>query len=298
MIDKKALRTAQGRLAIIIVALAVAFGAYRVLHATHLNSSALLFIGLPALLALIVALSPPAKSTTGTIFKVITLALLLSAVLFIEGTICILLAAPIFYLVGLVVGRAVDHSRAEERRRSVTLLIPLLLLMSLEGATPATSFDRHEEVTAARIVEGTPRQVFEELARRPRFDKELPLFLRLGFPRPGSTSGDGLSVGDRRAITFPTRNGSGTLEFTVAEASSSRVRFEVVGDSTVYRHWLVLKDAVVEWREVAEGRTRVSWTLRFERKLDPFWYFSPLERYGTRLAAGYLIDTLATPGER
>jgi hypothetical protein len=29
--------------------------------------------------------------------------------------------------------------------------------------------------------------------------------------------------------------------------------------------------------------------------LDPAWYFAPLERYGARLAAGYLVETLATP---
>jgi hypothetical protein len=39
----------------------------------------------------------------------------------------------------------------------------------------------------------------------------------------------------------------------------------------------------------------VTWTLRYRRRLDPAWYFVPLERYGARLAAGYLIETLATP---
>ena len=37
------------------------------------------------------------------------------------------------------------------------------------------------------------------------------------------------------------------------------------------------------------------WTLRYRRLLDPAWYFGPWERYAVRLAAGYLIDTVATP---
>ena len=41
--------------------------------------------------------------------------------------------------------------------------------------------------------------------------------------------------------------------------------------------------------------TRVTWTLRYRRGLDPAWYFGPMEQYAARLAAGYLIDTVATP---
>jgi hypothetical protein len=42
----------------------------------------------------------------------------------------------------------------------------------------------------------------------------------------------------------------------------------------------------------------VTWTLSYRRRLDPAFYFAPLERYGVRLAADYLIATLATPGAR
>ena len=42
-------------------------------------------------------------------------------------------------------------------------------------------------------------------------------------------------------------------------------------------------------------RTQVTWTLAYERALDPAWYFGPWERYATRLAAGYLIDAVARP---
>jgi hypothetical protein len=35
--------------------------------------------------------------------------------------------------------------------------------------------------------------------------------------------------------------------------------------------------------------------LEYRRRLDPAWYFAPLERYGARLAASHLIDALAAP---
>lgn len=296
MIDKRALKTARGRFAVVVIALAIALGVYRMLRASDLNSSALLFIGIPAILALIVALSPPAKTTVGMVFRTITIALLLTGILFIEGTICIILAAPIFYLVGLLVALVIDWARREwNRRKNVALFLAPLLFLSMEGVTPTISFDREESVTAFRVLEGSAEQVRFALEQRPRFDKELPPFLRMGFPRPDQTSGEGLAVGDRRLITFPMKKGTGVLQFAVAESEPQRVRFAVVRDTTVYRQWLEMKEAVVEWRAVGIGRTQVSWTLRFDRRLDPIWYFSPLERYGTRLAAGYLIDTLATP---
>ena len=67
--------------------------------------------------------------------------------------------------------------------------------------------------------------------------------------------------------------------------------FRPAHDDSYITHWLSWRDIDVEWREVAPGRTEVSWTLRYRRRLDPAWYFAPLERYATGLAAGYLIDT-------
>jgi hypothetical protein len=76
---------------------------------------------------------------------------------------------------------------------------------------------------------------------------------------------------------------------------SSRVVFRAVGDHSKIAHWLLWRTAEVRWRAVDATHTEVTWTLNYRRGLDPAWYFVPLERYGTRLAAGYLIDSLATP---
>jgi hypothetical protein len=81
----------------------------------------------------------------------------------------------------------------------------------------------------------------------------------------------------------------------VASRTPRSVTFRPEQDDSYITHWLSWRDIDVEWREIAQGRTEVSWTLRYRRRLDPAWYFAPLERYATGLAASYLIDTLATP---
>jgi hypothetical protein len=60
-------------------------------------------------------------------------------------------------------------------------------------------------------------------------------------------------------------------------------------------HYLNWEASRVEWQPIDAGSTRVTWTLRYRRGLDPAWYFGPMERYAMHLAAGYLIDAVATP---
>ncbi len=61
------------------------------------------------------------------------------------------------------------------------------------------------------------------------------------------------------------------------------------------RHFLTWQSSEVEWHAIDAQTTRVTWSVRYRRDLDPAWYFGPMERYAVRLAAGYLIDSVATP---
>jgi hypothetical protein len=108
--------------------------------------------------------------------------------------------------------------------------------------------------------------------------------------------GAGLEVGDERSIMFEHgAHHSGALGIRVSAVDTASVTFSVVSDSSYITHWLTWRDSNVEWKPVAAGQTAVTWTVRYRRRLDPAWYFVPLERYGARLAAQYLIETLATP---
>ena len=73
-----------------VVALVVAsFGGallYRFLRHEQLDHSAAMFLGIPAVLAIVLALTPNAKSVTGGILKGITLALLIIAPLLGKDT--------------------------------------------------------------------------------------------------------------------------------------------------------------------------------------------------------------------
>jgi hypothetical protein len=118
----------------------------------------------------------------------------------------------------------------------------------------------------------------------------------MGFPRPTEARGDGLEVGATRTIHFAGGEGRpGDLLLRVQESRAGYVRFDAIADHSKVAHWLNWESSEVKWAALDAQRTRVTWTLHFERRLDPAWYFRAWERYAARLAAEYLIRANATP---
>jgi hypothetical protein len=223
------------------IAIAVTVGAflYRLL-VTHqpLGASSLMFVGIPVVLAVLLAVTPPAKTVTGSIVFGITLVLLVLAPLMGEGYLCILFASPLFYGFGVAVGKGIEAIRRIEddrRKNQVRCASALLLIpMCLEGVFPATTIPRAQAVEVTRVVDGPASDVERALARSPRVDVRLPRFLRIGFPRPLRASGEGLAVGDARTIHFSGAEGDpeGDLVMRVTEREPGFVRFETASDGS------------------------------------------------------------------
>lgn len=300
--DPEARRRAQRLVVALILAFAVGVVGYRAIMGAGLDQTAALFVGLPALLAIAVATSRPARTVTGLILKVMTVALLLSGILLGETMICLVVAAPLVWLVGVAVGVPIDMSRrrrARGRGQGPLAVVGLVLLASLEGAVPGLHFPTAGAVEAVRVLDASPAQVEAALAATPRFDTPMPTLLRIGFPRPVDARGEGLDVGDRRRVRFVGddhhgRTHVGDLVLEVSESAPGRVVFTLVSDHTRVAQWLRWSRAEVEWTPMG-GRTRVRWRLEYERRLAPFWYFRPVQHVTAHAAAGWLIDTVATP---
>lgn len=272
---------------------------YRVLVLGQKEQTALMFIGLPTALAMLITFLPRSSSATGMIMKGISLFLLLLGILFIEGFICILMAAPFFYAVGFIVGIFADKARAkrEFEKRFRVVVLPVLVLMSLEGITGALSFPRDEEITVSQELSLPPAAAREQLARGPQFVlSELPAFLKLGFPAPHRIAGGGLESGDKWLIHFAGGEGKpGDLSAEVVASGPTHIRVVCVADTSHIAHWLDWKEA--EWMiEPSATGSRVTLTMRYRRLLDPAWYFKPIERYGVKKAGEYfLAQTYKTP---
>jgi len=286
---------------VVAVAIACTAGAmlYRVLRHEDLLHTAAIFLGIPTLLSILLALTPKAKTVTGGILKGITLALLIVAPLVREGWVCILFASPLFYVVGLAVGLIVDGFR-KRRSTTVSCITLLMLPLCLEGVVPQLTWNRGQSVTVTRVVDAPSDRVAEALAHSPRIDVRLPAFLRIGFPRPLEANGDGLDVGATRTIHFAGAEGDppGDLVMRVVESRPGYARFETVSDASKLTQWVRWQSSEVQWKPVDAGRSEVTWTIHFERQLDPAWYFSALDRAAVHEAAKFLIEANATPEGR
>jgi hypothetical protein len=288
----------RGRWTIIAMVVAFTGGAllYRILLHVHMGQSAAMFLGIPAVLAIVLAMTPKAETVTGGILKGITLALLIIAPLLGEGYLCILIAAPLFYVVGILVGLVVDWRR-ERRNGTLTCVAVLLLPMCLEGVVPELTFPREQAVEVTRVVDASVDQVERALASSPRVDTVLPMYLRIGFPRPLKAHGEGLAAGSTRTIHFAGAEGDppGDLVMRVTENRPGFVRFEIVSDGSKLTQWLKWKSSEVEWKRIDDAHTRVTWRIGFARQLDPAWYFVPWERAAVHEVAKFLIAANATP---
>ncbi len=292
---KPSISRSQWKLIFLILAVSAGSVMYRLIVLGRLEQTAVLFVGIPTVLAILLAMVPKAKTVKGGITKGLTLFLLLSGPLLGEGFICILMASPIFFLVGLLVGAIVDWNRAK-RQTTLSCLLLILLPMSIEGSSPKLSFNREETVEESQIVYGSEHDVQIALSHSPRIETPVPIYGRMGFPLPTRAWGDGLEVGATRTVHFAGGEGKpGDLLLKVSESRTGYVRFDTVSDHSKIAHWLDWKSSEVEWSATDAQNVRVTWILHFQRRLDPAWYFRPWERYATHLAAEYLIRANATP---
>lgn len=290
--------------AAIIASVAAGVLAYRSLWAHNLQQTAALFVGVPSLIAIVIVLCVSPRSAVGVVCKAVTVGLLVAMVFLEEGILCVLMSAPLFLLVAVAVAGIMQAFRERHGRTAYSFIVLLVVVpLSLEGVAPATTIDRRESITVTKTIAATPDGVTRALFEPPRFDRALPLYLRAGFPMAVSTAI--AASADATRWTIRVRGGEmrldgmepreGELVLSLAESRRGLVRWRVVSDSSHMTHFLFWREIVVRWRAVGPGETRVEWTLRYDRGLDPAWYFGPWERYAVRLAAGYLIDTVATP---
>ena len=295
-VEREKVNGAQWMLIALIASVAGASLLYRMLVRHRLEQSSALFIGLPALLAILLTFAPKQKSITGTIVKGITFLLLLSGPVLGEGFVCILFASPIFYLVGIVIGLCADWFEKDKVAKLGCLAL-FTLPMCFEGVAPQLSFDRMQTVEVTRLVAAPAADVEASLSCAPRVATPLPGFLRIGFPVPLAARGCGLQIGATRIIRFSGAEGhpAGDLMMQATESRPGFASFTTVSDTTKLNHWMEWDRSEVEWRAMDAAHTQVTWRIVFERRLDPAWYFTPLERAAVHEAARYMIEANATP---
>lgn len=292
------LSKSQIRNVLLVAALGLVFGFYGALRMAILQDTAALYIGLPVLLAVVVALIDT-ETPRATTYKVLTIAILLSPLVIGEGFICMILAAPIMYAVAFIVGSLLNMLfRKKEKKIHAAAGLACVFFLALEGVTPLTTVERLNEVTVEKTVPMGMAQARASLAGPMKYDRRPKSFFTWLFLPPDSVTGEGLKPGDRRTMTMTynkwivTNKWTGDIVFEVAESAPDSVTFRLVEDTSymaLYMDWI---DATTHLKRIDDNNTKITQTIRYRRKLDPSWYFGPMERAAVRDAAITIIDSL------
>lgn len=298
-----------------ILVLGVTNIAYRVVTDVGLGSTNALYIGVPMILAIGLALLPPAKNGSSMVLRGSNFAVVLAAIILPEGIICLIFAWPLVVFVAWFVNGIVELFQKRKKPKGQAMVVAALplLLLSLEGVVgvPVSPYD---SATATVIVDATSSEVQRALTQTPRFDSEMPTFLKLGFNKPVSAQGSGLQVGDERIIRFtggshddhPMRmfgitgersvDHESEMYLSVTASEPGRVVFSINHDMTMLSRWADLNAAIVTWEPIDGSRTRVKWRLEYERLISPSFYFAPMQQYGMDKSAEFLLQSVIVDG--
>ena len=221
-----------------------------------------------------------------------------SAILF-EGFICVIMAAPIYIAFSMLAIFLTPHKSDPDRFQTSDVFrasfVPLLIIIvSVEGLTDTTSFPREEVITRTHILNLTPEEIHANLAQPVHLDAKRSIFLSI-FPLPDRVDAPKFAQGATHKAFFTYRRWGftnvhkGETHLHMKTVKPLLIETEVTKDTSYFSHYLTVHGTKIEMIPLAGSRTQVSLTIRYRRKLDPAWYFGPLQRRAIGESADYLL---------
>ena len=289
---------------VIIVLIGVASIVIRALTHYDFNKSALLYIAIPFLVSLaIAALRPPSsKEKWWHAYRdhtyIALIVFLGSSVVLFEGFICVVMFMPIYFFVvsiGFLIGWY-KHSRRNRNGKTFVFVLPLLVLAtSFEGTSEGLSLDRESQVTVSKVADLSPAEIIQNISRPFDLQKDRDWLISI-FPMPYHIEAGSLSPGDvHRVYTryhrwFAINTHEGELHLQIVDVEPNRVTTRFIHDSTFFASYLTVKGTEITLNSIAPNKTEITLRIDYRRKLDPAWYFHPLQQYGVSQMAEFLID--------
>ena len=288
----------------LVLLVGIASIAVRLLIEYEFDTTALLYISIPYAISLVLAFVLPRKKNDtwwrGYADHSLSalIVFLASSIVLFEGFICVLFFLPIYFLV-VSLAFAVQWiivSRKRRRGKTVVSILPaLILLSSLEGTTDSLSVSRDNQVIVTKTVNMSAEQILENIATPFDLRKERHWMLAL-FPMPHTIEAGSLNPGDVHYVHtryhrwFVTNTHDGELHLQIVDVQPDRVRTRILHDSTFFSSYLTILGTEITLNKISAGETMIALRIDYRRKLDPAWYFHPLQEFGVARMGEFLID--------
>ena len=291
----------------IIALIGISVFAIRFLIWTDSFHTGLLYIALPFALSLILYYFTPV--TEGISWKQrfwnnlrSSLIIMFSvSIILMEGYVCVVMFMPIFFLFTLIAFIA-DYIRYRSDKGSLNAhVIPaLVVVMSMEGISDETTFNRYNEVTYSQVIQADVSTIKHRLAQPIELSDKRHWILTV-FPMPAKIEAGSLNQGDTHTLDFiyhrwfTTNTHQGNLKVTLDEVTNTHIKTSIQDESYI-SNYMTLHGTELAFEPISSEETLVSLTIHFDRMLDPVWYFEPLERFAVKKSAEFLVNELLNKG--
>ena len=309
---KDDMNSAMRRFLVFFILVALASMLVWLLEKFGLQNTALLYIGIPIVLSIITYFLDGYGERSKNIFQksldnmlLATIVLFSSAIVLQEGWICVLILLPIYYFVWIIgfLARWITHRKTLNRKlKTFSLSLPVLvLLLSLEGISPHTTFNRSEIVTHSITVSKSVGELKQNLQKPLTFTGERNWFLKL-FPLPSNVALGSLNEGDVHRLDFTywrwffAHKHEGSLYVKIKNVSEDHIITEITKNTSFYSRYLDIKNTRIDFDTLADGKTKVTLHIAYERKLDPYWYFGPMQNFAMQKAAEVILTDIIIGG--
>jgi len=295
--------TSKSRSMVILLTVAVASTLIHFLLRSNIPGSALLYVGIPFLISLVLIKftnkveSPTWKQKFSNHIRDAFIVMMASSVILFEGFVCILMFMPIYFSIVLLVFIVSAINHKYKRNVNMHILPVLVVAMSLEGTHPNLSFNRYNEVSSTKIVNASVVEIKSNLIKPVNLEDDRSWFLDL-FPMPYQLDNKDLNANSIHTIRyryhrwFVTNIHEGETLLKIAEVGDNFIRTEFVKDTSYISHYMKLHGTEIKLNPIDANNTEVTLTIKYDRLLDPVWYFGPLQKYAIEKTASYMISKM------
>lgn len=293
----------KSRSVVILVTIAVASVLIHLILRSSINGSALLYVGIPFLISMILLVftdkneKPTWKQKFKNHLRDAFIIMMASSVILFEGFVCVLMFIPIYLSIILIVFIVVAINKKYKSRIGVHALPIVIVVLSLEGTHPDLSFNRYNEVSSTSTVNRSIAGIKANLIRPVNLEDERVWFLDI-FPMPYEVDNHSLIEGATHTILyryhrwFVANTHEGETILKIVEVDDAFIRTEFIKDTSYISHYMKLHGTEIQMKALSEQSTQVTLTIKYDRLLDPAWYFGPLQKYAIEKTASYLISKM------
>jgi hypothetical protein len=283
---------------VVLLIAAVVFGiAYRVVEHSGMVQTYSMFVGIPLVIGVLVAYLTRPQSGLGTTIKVVTILLCVVCPLVGEGWICILMAAPLFYafaVVGYFLVAAISKSISPNRRGGplAILLVPFVMAM-LTSDRNHIDHPAINTVVDEIFVAAPPERVMQTITQTDTVPRNFPFFLKLGFPLPTTLQHEPNGITrmhfDPRSEPWPGTNTIVSRE--TIDPVRHTVDYTILEDGTKLARWMTLRLTGFAILPRPGGSLVRHYTV-YQQRMQPGFYWNPLENFAMGQAHGYTLRNI------